>query len=379
MTDKEFDNGIKEKLSFYTEEVPDLWSDIEVTLVRKRRWKVVRNASYAIAAAAACLVAGFFLFDGGDADIPAKEYTQFAQAQEEILPVEEQLKEFNISGALASVPRETVNNISEQLVMEQAAAEDEPVPVNVTENEKRIVNSEKTQDTDHLLTSEDIPESFWEEEDESSTRHTSQISILTNLSASSDKAMSRIYNGSTPMHSASQSGKSNSVSGVSPLSGTERFDLPLAFGLQFKTKIYKHFYAGAGVNMTYLVSQYDALINSAREKGVYNQLWYVGIPVNLYWNFVESQNLGVYATLGGAVEKCIYQRYVFGNKALHESVDGFQYSIAAGMGVEYWFAPKLGLYLDPSLVYYFDNSQPLSIRTQQPLQVRMEVGFRFKL
>ena len=83
--------------------------------------------------------------------------------------------------------------------------------------------------------------------------------------------------------------------------------------------------------------------------------------------------------MGGAAEKCIAQRYVYGSNTLREKVGGLQWSAQAGLGAEYWFAQRAGIYFDPSLVYYFDNSQPLSIRTQQPLQARFEVGLRFKL
>ena len=73
------------------------------------------------------------------------------------------------------------------------------------------------------------------------------------------------------------------------------------------------------------------------------------------------------------------QRYVYGSNTLHEKVGGLQWSAQAGIGAEYWFVPRAGIYFDPSLVYYFDNSQPFSIRTQQPLQARFEVGLRFNL
>jgi len=391
MTNKEFDNGIKEKLSLYTEEVPDMWGAIESTLDRKRSWRVVRRISYATAAAAACLAAGLFLFNGEEiASVTAPSNTVAqnpVQTPSEILPIEKQLEAFNASDAMAVVtpnssaskPERFSKNVTETVA--DSMTPEEPTntasPASTVATPTNFISD--TPKSDNYLTSEDLPENFWDEDEEESTRHTSQISILSNLSASSDKAISRIYNGGTPMHSASQTGKSNAASGVTPLSGTEKFDLPLSVGIQFKTGIANHLYAGAGLNMTYLVSKYDALINSAREEGIYNQLWYVGIPVNLYWNFVDTPQLGVYATAGGAIEKCVYQRYVYGSTTLHESVDGFQYSVASGIGIEYWFAPKFGLYLDPSLVYYFDNSQPLSIRTQQPLQARMEVGLRFKL
>jgi hypothetical protein len=70
---------------------------------------------------------------------------------------------------------------------------------------------------------------------------------------------------------------------------------------------------------------------------------------------------------------------VFGSNVASEKVKGLQWSAKAGIGVEYWFIPHMGIYFDPSLVYFFDNKQPLSIRTQQPLQASFEVGLRFKI
>jgi hypothetical protein len=94
---------------------------------------------------------------------------------------------------------------------------------------------------------------------------------------------------------------------------------------------------------------------------------------------VETPSFGFYASAGGAVEKCVAQRYVYASNTLSEKVAGLQWSARVGLGAEYWVAPRVGLYFDPSLVYFFDNHQPLSIRTQQPLQARFEVGLRFKL
>jgi len=121
------------------------------------------------------------------------------------------------------------------------------------------------------------------------------------------------------------------------------------------------------------------LVDKVLYEGAYNQLHYLGIPLRLSYHFVQTPHFGFYASAGAAAEKCISQRYVYGSNTLHEKVGGLQWSAGLGLGVEYWFVPRVGIYFDPSLVYFFDNSQPLSIRTQQPLQAKFEVGFRFKI
>ena len=139
------------------------------------------------------------------------------------------------------------------------------------------------------------------------------------------------------------------------------------------------FSVATGVTYSYLVSQYDILVKKVLYEGAYNQLHYVGVPVSLSYRFVQTPHVGVYASVSGAAEKCVGQRYVFGSNVASEKVKGLQWSAKAGIGVEYWFIPHMGIYFDPSLVYFFDNKQPLSIRTQQPLQASFEVGLRFKI
>ena len=62
-----------------------------------------------------------------------------------------------------------------------------------------------------------------------------------------------------------------------------------------------------------------------------------------------------------------------------EKIEGLQWSVNVGVGLQYFFTDFFGLYFDPSLVYFFDCDQPFSIRTSQPLQFEMELGLRFKL
>ena len=60
-----------------------------------------------------------------------------------------------------------------------------------------------------------------------------------------------------------------------------------------------------------------------------------------------------------------------------EAVKNLQYSVGAGLGVEFALSQHLGLYLDPGIKYYFYNHQPKSVRTDKPLMVNFDVGLRF--
>ena len=62
INDKEFDNRLREMLSGYTEETPDVWGGIVSGLAARKRWQIIRRVSYGVAAAAACVVAGLLIF-----------------------------------------------------------------------------------------------------------------------------------------------------------------------------------------------------------------------------------------------------------------------------------------------------------------------------
>ena len=100
-------------------------------------------------------------------------------------------------------------------------------------------------------------------------------------------------------------------------------------------------------------------------------------------DILNSRRVKFYAYGGGAVEFPVSNSYRVKNSQndiiMKEKVKGVQYSVGAGIGVEFMLANHLGLYLDPGFRYYFDNGQPVSIRTQQPFMMNFELGFRFDI
>ena len=90
----------------------------------------------------------------------------------------------------------------------------------------------------------------------------------------------------------------------------------------------------------------------------------------------------VHSFLGGAVEYLVVNDFLihYSPRDLHYYQRGTtpQWSVAAGLGVEFRITPRVGIYMDPNVRYYFDAAQqPRSLRTIQPLRFDMEVGVRF--
>lgn len=399
MERNDFDKRLRERLEGVTETAPDVWEGISKGLARRRRLVIFRRFSVAVAAAAAVVALALLVFrnprtgDQVTAPVQTAQVEQPAvapaapvEAPVEVAPIQEQVKQFTQHRAVAAAkvdkktpqPAEPTDPAETELPVEESAVQQQPSIVQPV-NEQPAVEP-----ADNRLTEDQLPADFWTREgtledpsiDRTRRTHTSQISILSNLTTTATDG-DLLYIPS-PMHASSQSGKSQAVSDIEPYS-TSKFYAPLTFGLQVAFPLTDRFSVATGVSYSYLVSQYDILYKKVMYEGAYNQLHYVGVPLSLSYHFVQTPHLGVYAAVTGAAEKCVAQRYVFGSNVLSEKVTGLQWSAKAGIGVEYWFIPHMGIYFDPSLIYFFDNKQPLSIRTQQPLQANFEVGLRFKI
>lgn len=160
-----------------------------------------------------------------------------------------------------------------------------------------------------------------------------------------------------------------------------KYSLPLNLGVQFQFPVGENMALGVGLNYTMLKSKYDCLINK-KKFNIRQSLHYIGIPVNVYGLIAERNNFRFYVNAGAALEKGIMAVYDLKSYDQSEhsssSIDGVQFSVNAGMGVEYFLGNTVGLYLEPNIVYYMDSDVPQSIRTDQPLQVKAELGFRFR-
>lgn len=385
MERNDFDKMLRDRLGGVTEPAPDVWEGIRRGLVRRHRRVLLGRFATGAVAVAAGLAVALLVFRGpqpgrhfsvpvrtAHAVLPAASPEIPAAPPQEAVSIAAQIEVFTKSRSVAqavvkkTAPEEVFT--PEQIPPEQILSE--PAPSGPSGPSVPSVPSP----ADVVPAAQE--EAFMPDDGPTPRKHTSTLSILSNFTTvASDKDL--IYKAS-PMHSSSQTGN-RATSVVEPVAGTPKFFSPLSLGVQIEVPLSGRFSVASGVTYTYLVSQYDMLVDKVRYDGAYNQLHYVGIPLSLSWHFFETSSFKFYASAGAAVEKCVAQRYVFASNTLREKVGGLQWSARAGLGAEYGFTRHLALYFDPSLVYFFDNKQPLSIRTQQPLQTRFELGLRFRL
>lgn len=180
------------------------------------------------------------------------------------------------------------------------------------------------------------------------------------------------------------------TTGIKQTSTNSTYDIPLSFGVGVKVGLSPKWSIGTGINYSMLSRKFSGTYTKVNEAGVVekstssdirNTQHYIGIPVNAYYDIVDSRNVNFYAYAGGTVEKCISDKYsVLNTDIIHkEKVAGFQWSANVGIGVGFKLSEHLGLYIDPSLRYYFDCDQPHSIRIAQPLMLGFEVGLKLYL
>lgn len=175
--------------------------------------------------------------------------------------------------------------------------------------------------------------------------------------------------------------------GVKQTSTNSTYDIPLSFGAGVRVELSHKWSIGTGVNYSMLSRKFFGtytkvndfgIVESSTSSDIRNTQHYIGLPVNAFYDIVNSRNVNLYAYAGGTIEKCITDRYdILGTAIVHkEKVQGVQISANAGIGVGFKVGRNLGIYIDPSLRYYFDCNQPISIRTAQPLMLGFEVGLR---
>ena len=397
MSVNKFDEAIRKKLEgFEAEPAEDVWAGIESALNRKARWGVIRRVAGITAAAAACLVAGLLVFNnGGETAVPSIPDGTVAVVPETAapeIPAVDVAEEPSVAPAPVRTivaPKQTaVPSIEEQIrnISEAVAENTETVPEEVTSNEPETPQTPvetptvKDDRSAAATASVDWNAIMAEDEEESSSIFGTPIfSISSNLTSNASSGGFSPDFG--PGRSPSREG-SKAAAGLPVPIDEPRYYMPLSFGVQLKLPVSRTVSFGIGADYTYIVTRFTSLVNAEKFDNTFSQLHYVGIPVGVYANLLQNRNSDVYVSLGGSLEKCVGARYVYGSHVMKSTVPGLQFSAMAGIGVEYWLAPSVGLYLDPSLVYYFPNErnpQPLSIRTAEPLQIRFEAGMRFRL
>lgn len=388
------------------EEVPaSVWEGVSAGLDKAARGKIValwfRRAGIATVAAAA--IAGMLLVlpeDNGADIVPAAEDSNMIAVVENDPVIPADTAETAVPEMIYVAKAEPVKfkaEAAEQAVQTETPAADAGIPADTagitadtaeepdgTEDYHASGQERKSDNTGAETAAEWKDEWIEVEEPVRKKKNASFIlSGLTGTNAAQNETVKDIFKRPDP-------NPGPATTGVTQTSTNSAYSIPVSFGAGVRIGLSSKWSIGAGVNYSMLSRNFygtytkvgaGGTIENSTSSDIRNTQHYIGIPVNAYYDIVDSRNVNFYAYAGGTVEKCISDKYsVLNTSIIHkEKVDGFQWSANVGIGVGFKLSKHLGLYIDPSLRYYFDNGQPHSIRSAQPLMLGFEVGLKVNL
>lgn len=400
--DNNFDQMIKSILEEGQEEVPaGIWegvsSGIDKIERRKKVLVIFRRAAIG-AAVAASLILGF-IFGNVDNQIITKDKDMIAMAEvPEVKLCEPMSATTTFSTATAATTSTAKTSAATTTVTTREANAENPATstptdyISTTENSDQI---EQKPDSEAIAQPSKADEAssanrsdriFWEQDESKDTKKIKasiEISGLAGTNSTNQKrGFGLMKRPSLPSADVS--------TGITENSTGSTFGIPVSFGLGVRFDLTPRWSVSTGVRYSLLERKFYGTYTRVDEEGnivksessdIRNSQHYFGIPVNVAFNIINKDYLRFYAYAGGAVEKCLADKYnVLSSHTIHiESVKGAQLSVNVGAGVEFLAGKHLGIYLDPSLRYYFKNGQPTSIRTVRPLMLGFEAGLRFRL
>ena len=394
MLENDFDKRVREMMESHGELPPaDSWDNISSSLLRRRRGVVLRRGFGSLTAVAAA-IALFFVMGGGELftskpelpglnasispkDMP-KEKIAVVEKQQ---PVKEVLvaKKTNATVAAKAEDVTTEPEVAKQIVKEPAVAEKTVHKADINK-EKEIKKEIKEKIENGEMKTLEMVE--YEE-----SVNSKRFKLNKPLLAFSTMLSPSVSSGSMELLSMSNTSRKDMFSSMDrdqmPYENeyNSKYLPPVSVGFQVLLPVDKRVSFGTGVNYTLLHSYTDVQNRNGSERHE-QTVHYIGIPINLYINFLENKGFRLYANTGVMLEKGLALKYkVIGDipENYTHSVPGVQWSVGAGIGGEYMIHKNLGLYADPSVSYFFPGGQPVTVRTVQPLQFKFEVGLRFHL
>lgn len=144
----------------------------------------------------------------------------------------------------------------------------------------------------------------------------------------------------------------------------------------------------SGLSHTLLLSEYKEGTQQNYKSGE-QRVEYVGVPLNLKYDFYSSTRLDVYASAGITLDKCIKANrtddyFLSGENRLKEVISlgehPFQLSAGAAFGAEYRIYDSLWLFGECGLAYFFNDRSSLEILyKERPLNATFNLGIRVAL
>ncbi|MDD2594965.1 MAG: hypothetical protein PHD11_04015 [Bacteroidales bacterium] len=148
---------------------------------------------------------------------------------------------------------------------------------------------------------------------------------------------------------------------------------PLSFGLTVNKFVSNTVSVGTGLVYTLLSSD---VISSSNQIIYRQKVHYMGVPINIQWDFFTDDKISTYISGSGMVEKCVSAKVGSDNV----SIKPLSWSLSGGVGAQYMVLNRTSIYLEAGASYYFPvKSQVITIRDENKFNLKFQGGFRFFL
>lgn len=181
-----------------------------------------------------------------------------------------------------------------------------------------------------------------------------------------------------------------------PLSETKHHDRPRSVQLSLTKPLSHRWSMTSGVGFMWMKSTFETDFGNGNHNMRRTQrLYYLNVPLGATYTIWQRRRWAVYAS--GSVRLDIplrgreTTRYIYTGTVPHAPGDSlvfptthapvkapWQWSVGAGVGVQYQLLPHVNLYFEPGFRYYISTGSPVeTYRTEHPFDVALPFGIRF--
>lgn len=162
------------------------------------------------------------------------------------------------------------------------------------------------------------------------------------------------------------------------------FGVPVIAGIGLRLHLNDVLSVGTGIDYSLLTRSFEGryVEGLSVQNGDFNHtLQYIGIPIDFFVKLVDKNDITLYSVVGTEAEKAVSNKYrLLGTDVVvGDRVNGLQWSVGAGLGLEINVSRRVGIFAEPSVKYYFNCDQPKNLRTDKPFQMILRAGVRFDL
>ena len=161
--------------------------------------------------------------------------------------------------------------------------------------------------------------------------------------------------------------------------------MPVNFSLALKYRLNNRFALETGLSYSRLKSEFE-MGSNGNTINEQQTIHYIGIPLKGTYNIYDRKAWSLYGSLGVTTEIPLYSPlntsyYLDGILEVTDKTTiraPWQWSLGAGLGLQYNFTPNIGLFAEPSLQYYIPTGTQIeTYRTEHPFDFSLPLGIRF--